>query len=1517
MASPSNVSFLHDPLFLARRDLHVEMPGFVLDNVRLLFFTSTPAVLASIIAAAAAVTAAVVWTRDPLAAFSVIGQEWGDENKRRERFVMDAKKIYLEGYKKFKDGVYQITTVRRSKTIVIAPKFLDELRKLPDDVVCNQCAADETLESKYTNLNTHEPLHGHVMKTLLTPNLRRLNPRIAETITITTAIHLRLPASTTTWSPLNATTPLLHIVAAATGAIGVGTPLCLDQTYLDASVQYASSVMRAMAAASRVPWWARWLVAPWLRECREVRVRERDVGALVGGLVRERRMKEGKKGDGEGDMLGWFVESGARFGVDEEWKVVRAYLGFVFAAVHSTTVVVVNVLFNLAAMPDFTTELREEITTVLARHDGVMTFQALQEMTKLDSFMKETLRLYPLQFANFQRKVLKPFALSTGPVIPAHTVIEVPSMAVSLDPARFPDPTRFDPLRFHRLRTAPAADPSKHQFATVAEDSTNFGWGRHACPGRFFAANEIKMVVAAVVRGWDVKMPEAGEGEGEAEREWEGRRWRNWEYGNFKYRTPRANLARWFSFPSLFANVHRRLADCSRVVDGMDPISTFSLAAGVIQVVDYGTRVLSTTYQIYQSGSGQTTRDVELSSLSQDLSDLSERLKKRPSGTPENALLHLCDRCVEASDELQRAIDALRARGTTRISVAASSLVSALKSIWTEDKIGRLRDRLSEIRSQMTIATLVSVWEETQLDSQRHVELRDRLDEIAEKLDRRDTSAHRFAIELKGMTSQDEESQSSRKNHELVRIIWNTDRSFWALNQSGQQFNAPQSVDRSSYDDVPVAAKVLSNLWYSDMESRGEAIPNAYADTFEWIFRDEHVDEHGQELKWSSFPAWLRQDSRSIYWITGKPGSGKSTLMKFIFEHEQLRRHLQDYAKDLPLMLAGFFFWNPGSKMQKSHEGLIRALLHQCLTVRRDLISVVLPRRWALYSLLGHDSTAPDWSWGELKESFEILCSYHGKEFQLALFLDGLDEFDGTHVDLIQWAKDNIACRDIKLCVSSRPWNIFSDAFGQGHSLTMQDLTRRDIEHFVKAEFDNSPAFQDLRGIYELETNRLLSEITRKAQGVFLWVNLVVRSLLETLTDSPSLSHVEAVLAEIPADIAGLYNSIWRSIPTERLPTSSKLFQLCVIQDPNEHHVTVEMFWRATEGSFAKSRPVAMDENARKRITNVMKRLLDGHTRGILEISSNQVQFLHRSARDWITDAGIWGEICSKAPADFDPHMDLLEAYLAQPPTVIGSETDLLSGFVHKFLFYARGASKSIKVTEDRLVQALDRANELACDLSVASPHITRKLSVDSTHPDRDEYSLRHWSTVQYFNIDKENSFVGIAAQYGVFKYVQAKVSANRRLLESKPNRVSLLENAVFPGLTSIQLHTRYGLYDILPQGSVGEEQARIVRFLLDASSAHYRTAFGRSLYDTLLEVQGAKRVSMMMPISPEWYVEARKILEEYGYGHEAARPEIARPEAARPEAAMLEVAKPEVAKIVKAKKLGRLLRRMRTKLVN
>ncbi|KAK1753823.1 putative cytochrome P450 E-class, group IV [Echria macrotheca] len=445
--------------------------------------------------------------KNPLDAIPEVGTELGSNEKRRQAFLFNSRALYTEGYQKFKDGVFRIVTSRsKSPVVVVAPKYLAELKKLPDDVLSFDGAIEESMHAKYTLLDVGNPAIPHTVKASLTPALPRLSPALSDEVRL--SFLSELPPCEG-WTPIRINQKLLRIVAMVSGRIFIGSELCRDEEYLDAAISYTIELTQARGAVDKLAPWKRPFLASRLPEVRRVAERFKQADAFLRPVV-EARKKLGpdEKPD---DMLQWVMDNQGRFGDDSSAKLARLQLGLSFAAIHTTTMTATNAFYNLAAHPEITTDLRSEIRDVLAAHDGVMSAPALQAMKKVDSFLKETLRFDPPGVASFQRKVLRQFTLSSGQTIPAGVVIEVPSMAISRDAAIFPDPERFDHLRFYKLRQdarerGEAETAAQNQFVSVSQSSLTFGYGRHACPGRFLAANEIKMIVATAVLLYDMRL---------------------------------------------------------------------------------------------------------------------------------------------------------------------------------------------------------------------------------------------------------------------------------------------------------------------------------------------------------------------------------------------------------------------------------------------------------------------------------------------------------------------------------------------------------------------------------------------------------------------------------------------------------------------------------------------------------------------------------------------------------------------------------------------------------------------------------------------------------------------------------------------------------------------------------------------------------------------------------------------------------------------------------------------------
>lgn len=143
---------------------------------------------------------------------------------------------------------------------------------------------------------------------------------------------------------------------------------------------------------------------------------------------------------------------------------------------------------------------------------------------------------------------------------------------------------------------------------------------------------------------------------------------------------------------------------------------------------------------------------------------------------------------------------------------------------------------------------------------------------------------------------------------------------------------------------------ILQKLQFRDVHQWYTKISPAHQKTFKWLFQPQNGP-----VTWVSFSDWLQSDKNFLFWITGKPGAGKSTLMRHIAYAPQTHATLRNWAaiQGFSLMINSFFFWNSGSDIQMSYEGLLRTLLYQLFDSAPDMIPVVLPDRMEAGILFG------------------------------------------------------------------------------------------------------------------------------------------------------------------------------------------------------------------------------------------------------------------------------------------------------------------------------------------------------------------------------------------------------------------------------------------------------------------------------------------------------------------------------------------------------------------------------------
>ncbi|KAF2966816.1 hypothetical protein GQX73_g6755 [Xylaria multiplex] len=471
----------------------------------------------------------------------------------RRKWMFNADTLVKDSYGKFRDSVYQIRSTEGVRTI-IPPTLVGELKGLPEDTLSAKTAVSEAMLSEYTHLSAdaHSDILTLLLKTKATHNLQRMISVLREEFKFILAAEF---PTCEDWTPFRVQPFMVRAVSRLSGRAFVGSSLSRSEEWMGVSVNFAITAFIAVTKLQFFPPWMRPVAQYLVSELRTIRKDLAKAQALLEPLIEERlNQTDMSDSDKPDDFIQWLSDALP----DEEKRnyFIQAKMQLLLSAssIHTTSNLTTDCIYDLAVHQEMQDILREEAMEVFAEEDAWERRDSIAKLKKMDSFIKESQRLSG-NITSFIRKVMKPIDLSDGTHLPSGTSLLTPLAGISFDERYFPDPEVFDGLRFWKLRqqrqssspirpssptpltrspssstylettttpsksattsspSSPASsqsptplDSSKYQFTSIGDTNQNFGLGKHACPGRFFAAQEIKLILSHLLLNYDIKL---------------------------------------------------------------------------------------------------------------------------------------------------------------------------------------------------------------------------------------------------------------------------------------------------------------------------------------------------------------------------------------------------------------------------------------------------------------------------------------------------------------------------------------------------------------------------------------------------------------------------------------------------------------------------------------------------------------------------------------------------------------------------------------------------------------------------------------------------------------------------------------------------------------------------------------------------------------------------------------------------------------------------------------------------
>jgi len=398
---------------------------------------------------------------------------------------------------------------------------------------------------------------------------------------------------------------------------------------------------------------------------------------------------------------------------------------------------------------------------------------------------------------------------------------------------------------------------------------------------------------------------------------------------------------------------------------------------------------------------------------------------------------------------------------------------------------------------------------------------------------------------------------------------------------------------------------LLDSLRFDQIDARHMTIKTAHAKTCRWLLRKSEY------LDWCD-PEKLAEHN-GFLWIKGKPGAGKSTLMKFALANT--RRNAKDE------IILSFFFNARGEDLEKSTSGLFRSLLVQLL----EQPSSTRIRSSTLGSPIWKSNA--EWTLESLQSLFEdAVLSF--RDAAIICFVDALDECDDRQIrDMVYFferlgEKTVEAALPFRVCFASRHYPHITISKQHNLILEGQEGHDQDIVNYLSAKLKigHSKLAEDIR-----------AAVQARASGVFMWIVLVT-DILNREFDGGRIHRLKKRIQEIPADL----HELFRSILTRDTSNKEELL-LCIqwVLFARKPLTPTQLYFAVLSG-VDPDVLLEWDKDATTSET-IAKYLLDS-SKGLTEITKSKsptVQFIHESVRDFLLKENGLREVWSDLGVDF------------------------------------------------------------------------------------------------------------------------------------------------------------------------------------------------------------------------------------------------------------------------------------------